>query len=194
MPFGGLDQFYSHQQQQILYRAAEEAQRYGYRGQLTNWTSFDRSTATALTGSIFQTYWSGSSGSTDSPAHANYLNFIRWDPATQPKLVLPRARARARRLLKRTLTDDQRAMLRKLGYFEVEGSRTSRIYRIKTGIVRNVILLDARGREVEQLCAHPAGSVPDFDAMLAQKLMLEAAEDDFLGIANKTPLVLPQAA
>lgn len=95
------------------------------------------------------------------------------------------ARDRAEQLLVEHLTPQQREQLRANGYFEVEvAGKTYRIRRGRAGNVRQVI----EGREKLQLCIHPTEMVPDADTMLAQKLLLEADEESFLRIANKTVL------
>lgn len=106
------------------------------------------------------------------------------NPYVPVKRVLPRARARARRLLKGKLDDFQRHSLKKRGYFDVV-SESGKLYRVKTGMSRNVYLLDAKGREVENLCAYVTGDCPDFDTMLMQKLMLECNEQEFRRLANR---------
>lgn len=96
------------------------------------------------------------------------------------------AEVRAEELLRSCLSERQDADLTRLGWFDVPAS-PGRTYRVKRGTAGNVYLLGADGREVEQYCAHPSG-VPAADTMLAQKLMLEAAESRFLKIANRTVL------
>ncbi len=96
------------------------------------------------------------------------------------------AEIRAEELLRSCLSERQDQDLTRLGWFDVPAS-PGRTYRVKRGTAGNVYLLGADGREVEQYCAHPSG-VPAADTMLAQKLMLEAAESRFLKIANRTVL------
>ena len=58
-------------------------------------------------------------------------------------------------------------------------------YRISGLGVRRV----DQGKEVEHLCCHPDQAYPTGDRMLAQKLWLEADEQAFCQIANRTPLI-----
>jgi hypothetical protein len=98
-----------------------------------------------------------------------------------------RAKARAERLLREALTPKQAEELQSKGHFHLEVfSKTggSRIYRINRGRSRNVQQVDASGKVVKHLCAHPTMAVPDADTMLAQKLWLEHAEEEFLRVAN----------
>jgi len=97
------------------------------------------------------------------------------------------AKAKAEKLLVEHLSAARRDQLIKLGYFDVEVA--GKVYRIKRGYAGNVELLDAaKQKGVERLCIHPTEHVPDADAMLGQKLLLEANEDEFRRIANKTKL------
>jgi hypothetical protein len=99
------------------------------------------------------------------------------------------AEKRAEKLLQEQLTEAQRAELSSNGFFTLRTfakSGEERIYRIRRGRSRNVEQVDASGRRVKTLCAHPAALVPDADTMLAQKLMLEGpdSQEEFLRIAN----------
>ena len=93
------------------------------------------------------------------------------------------AQTRARELLLEHLTPDQRDTFIKKGWFIVQGGRTKTAYRIRGDtLIANVDVIGGRHR----LCAHArSGSVPMGDQLLAQKIMLELAEDDFLRIANR---------
>lgn len=99
------------------------------------------------------------------------------------------ARERAQILLRESLSEAQREELANKGYFSLQSiARDGRIrnYRIRQGQVRNIQEVDASGRILSTICAHPRMRVPDEDAMLIQKLMLESQDghDDFLRIAN----------
>lgn len=93
------------------------------------------------------------------------------------------ARDRARQLLLSMLDVRQREQLEREQFFEVITNHSRRRYRIRQGTHGNVRLVDETGREVTSYCAQPLG-VPDEDAMLAQKLMLETDEEAFLKVAN----------
>lgn len=96
----------------------------------------------------------------------------------------PRARERAVGLLLRCLTPAQRAEFERTRSFKVRG-RSGQQYRITYGATANVEVLE-RGTVSRRLCAGPAG-VPVAAAMLAQKLMLETDEAEFLCIAERGP-------
>lgn len=95
------------------------------------------------------------------------------------------ALAKSRVLLERALTPEQRHDLFARGYFYVKGKRFT--YRIREGHSGNVDALDARGCVISRFCAHPAGRVPVYDVMLAQKLWLETEEGMFLKKAALCP-------
>ena len=96
------------------------------------------------------------------------------------------ALAKARVLLDRALTPEQRRDLVAKGYFHVKGKRFT--YRIREGHSGNVDALDSRGRVIDRFCAHPLGRVPVYDVMLAQKLWIETDENMFLKKAAPYPL------
>lgn len=97
------------------------------------------------------------------------------------------AEARAEKLLAEVLSPAQREELVAKKYFTVESIAKNgerRIYQVHRGRSRNVVQVDASGRRIKTLCAHPTALVPDADTMVAQKLMLEGCEEDFLRVAN----------
>lgn len=90
---------------------------------------------------------------------------------------------RAQRLLAECLTAKQRHDLKRDDAFCVQIGE--RCYRINRGYSGNVELIEGdcvRAR----YCIHPREDVPNEDTMLAQKLLLEANEDEFLRVANAT--------
>lgn len=94
-------------------------------------------------------------------------------------------KSRAEKLLQACLTTEQQGQLHAHGWFELR-TPSGRHYRIRRGRAGNVIELDrATGRPLCSYCCHPIDLVPDEDTMLAQKLMLEHQEDDFLRLANR---------
>lgn len=91
-------------------------------------------------------------------------------------------------LLLQNLTPEQRETFNRNKWFMVEGGRTKRQYRIRNEghLVANIDALDEQGRKTHRLCGHAdERSIPMGDQLLAQKLMLENAEDEFLRIANR---------
>jgi len=93
--------------------------------------------------------------------------------------------AKAKALLHGFLTSEQIAQLAAQQWFEIVSQKGNR-YRIHQGQVRNVRLVGTDGRLGTSYCIQPAEYVPDEDAMLAQKLLLESDEDAFVRIANKS--------
>jgi len=63
-------------------------------------------------------------------------------------------------------------------------SQSGRRFRIKEGRENNIFELNADGKAIRKYCIHIQDDVPNCDNVLAQKLMLECREADFLKIAN----------
>jgi len=93
--------------------------------------------------------------------------------------------AKARALLERALSPEQRRDLFTRRCFYVKGKRFT--YRIREGHSGNVDALDSKGRVISRFCAHPLGRVPVYDVMLAQKLWIETDESMFLKKAAPYP-------
>jgi hypothetical protein len=106
-------------------------------------------------------------------------------PATPPAAPETPA-ARAEKLLLAFLTPEQRRQYREEGAILVPG-RIHPQYRIRKGRVANVEVLDPQGQVLHRLCAHPAPPVPNADTMLAQLLMLNHHEQEFVATANRHP-------
>jgi len=100
------------------------------------------------------------------------------------------AKQRARELLLEHLTPEQRTMFELQGWFIVWGGRTKTKYRIRgnrESVVGNVDVM-SDDRVTHRLCGHCApDQVPFGDQLLAQKLMIELDEHEFLRIANRHP-------
>jgi hypothetical protein len=94
-----------------------------------------------------------------------------------------RARERSLSLLVRCLSPLQRAEFQRTNAFTVRG-RSGQRYRITYATTANVEALGPQGTVERRLCAGPMG-VPIPSVMLAQKLMLETAEAEFLRIAAR---------
>lgn len=107
------------------------------------------------------------------------------------RLVVERAAKaageRAHGLLLAHLTPEQRRTFEANKWFVVEGGRSKQRYRIRAGtVVANIDVLDGE-HVAHKLCGHinHGAGVPIGDHLLAQKVMLELAEDDFLRLANR---------
>lgn len=96
---------------------------------------------------------------------------------------------RSRELLLECLSPSQRGEFERRGAFTVCG-QSGRRYRIAYGTGMNIEVLGPGGEVEYRLCAAPA-DVPTPAVMLAQKLMLEAQEAEFLRIAIKHPAASP---
>ena len=89
-------------------------------------------------------------------------------------------------LLMEVLDEGQQAMMRKDGSFVVVGSKSGKTYRIRKGLAGNVEMLGPEDKAFERWCFHVPHGIPEYDNMVAQKLMLELHEEDAARIANKT--------
>ena len=96
-------------------------------------------------------------------------------------------RTKARGLLIKHLSPEQQETYEKNKWFIVEGGRSKKKYQIHPGISGNVMEMreDNKSR-IYRYCCHCDHSIPLEDNLLAQKLMLEAHEDEFLRLANRT--------
>lgn len=102
--------------------------------------------------------------------------------------IIGDAAKRAHELLLSHLTPKQRETFERNRWFIVEGGKSKKKYRIRDAghLVANIDVLDNDGMRVRGLCGHCAGhDIPLYDSLLAQKLMLESSEDEFLKIANQ---------
>lgn len=102
------------------------------------------------------------------------------------RVLYEQRRDRAEKLLKFVLSQEQRGDYERNGFFFVRAPSGNR-YRInKNGQHGNVYLVDDNGQELVSYCIQPREGLPDADAHVTQKLMLETAEAEFLRIANAT--------
>lgn len=111
------------------------------------------------------------------------LEPLEEDSSLTPK-EQKRSKKRAKKLLLQHLHPDQRKQLRRKGHFDVYGSRGN-LYRISSSFPYNVRLSGPAKRSRVFFCTEAEDSaVPKWDVMLAQKLLIEADEGEFLKIAN----------
>ena len=94
------------------------------------------------------------------------------------------ADARADGLLLACLTPAERKTMEKMAALVVR-SQTGRTFRLRRSRSRNVDEMDADGNVIARFCIHPQDHMPHGDLLLAQKLMLETDEAEFLRIANR---------
>jgi hypothetical protein len=165
-------------------------------------TATSTTSATATTGDCWS-YWAGGSAEylrrvqPPAPHEPTPEQRAAWvlaaeqvrENARKDEAKRKAANDRAQALLDKHLADDQRQQLREHGHFFVCTKSGGR-YRIRRGRAGNIDLINRDGVIVERLCAHPGDLIPDQDTMLAQKLMLECSEAEFLKVANRSPVTL----
>jgi len=147
--------------------------------------------------------WNNSTGTSTTTAYIDEANEVweRWTEnqhsahvqAQQQELARKRRirearirrmkELRAKRLLKQHLNEEQRAMLNDKDHFYMRAA-SGQLYRIRNGRSGNVDVMHDESRRQHSLCAHPNDYCPNYDTMLAQKLMLETNEEEFKRIAN----------
>jgi len=113
----------------------------------------------------------------------------RWKAETAARKA---AHDKAQELLMVHLTEAQKDAIKAKNFFIVEGGKSKEKYRIWTtkGIHGNIEKLDKAGKAVANLCVQLKETLcPNGDHFLAQKLMLELAEDDILKVANISRMV-----
>lgn len=104
--------------------------------------------------------------------------------AIQPQNDNKEAEEKAKQTLLDTLTDEQLEVFERIEAVPVTAFKSGNKYLIKKGRAGNIEVLDKNGGVKHRLCFHPQICCPDYDTMLAQKLMLEMAEKEVLQIAN----------
>ena len=100
--------------------------------------------------------------------------------------------ARGLRLLKDWLSPEQLNSYEKYGYFDVIGSDSGTIYRIRQGKQANIEQLDKAGQPFWAWCFVPQGDLVAGDVMLAQKIALETNERAAIAIAVKHMALRPR--
>jgi hypothetical protein len=91
------------------------------------------------------------------------------------------------RLLRRWLSQEQRAQFDAMNFFDVVGSSTGKRYRILYGQSANIQEMDEAGNPKTGWCFVPKGYLVPGDVMLAQKIALETDELAALAVANRFP-------
>ena len=96
------------------------------------------------------------------------------------------AEVRARQLLVRLLTPQQREDFKLHGYFAVQVARRGKFWILPSSIF-NVLNAETGAC----YCAAPRAEVPLSDLMLAQKLLLENDPEAFFSVANRRAELMP---
>lgn len=170
----------------------------GNTGTSAQWTAWVTDTAsTAAT-----TIWVEWTSSTGSSATTNRIQAVsrqetvaehadrerrdrEWrEQDAQRKAAEAAAEERAKQLLTAHLTEDQVRSLNEQSAIVVR-AESGRQYRLRKGWAGNVDGLADDGKVECRYCIHPNAHVPEYDNLLAQKLMLETNEAEFLRIANR---------
>lgn len=93
---------------------------------------------------------------------------------------------RAKLLVGSVLSEDERKQLHVLGYLDVPSpNHPRRVYRLPPG--RGMVTVMENGRCIERLCVESTVSIPEREAVLVHKLMIEGNEQEYLQTANRFP-------
>lgn len=96
------------------------------------------------------------------------------------------AEERAEQLVRTLLSSEEYERLHRLGYLDVPSPNyPQRIYRVPSG-AGTVAVLEC-GQCVARLCVFSAEPIPEREAVLVHKLMIEGNEQDYLRAANHLP-------
>jgi hypothetical protein len=105
------------------------------------------------------------------------LSQLSWDGAERL------AHERAEVMLRTHLSDSELAQLQRSGVLDVPSpTRPGRLYQVPGNGGRIKVLQD--GHPVLELCIHPRSALPGKEHVLAHKLMIEAAEEEYTRRAN----------
>jgi len=175
---------------------------------LVNWYSADTSTSSSKCWTHWNHHWYTTSTSTTITTAVYVDDVYRWTDGDvrvgQAEQTTAReqqareeqarereeANKRAEALLHSLLSQEQLSQYRKQRTFDVLTTRTgeTRRYRIEHGVAGNIYRLDDNGKPVERFCIHidQRAGYPVADNLIVQKLLLEADEEQFLQIANRS--------
>lgn len=115
-----------------------------------------------------------------------------WRPPfvpTEPYIINREAEEKSFALLNKHLSPSQKSELTEHSRISVI-SQYKRLYWIIKGHQGNVYLVSGPGHPSRCYCVVMPG-VPDYDLMLAQKLLLEYNENRFLSLANSSVMLRP---
>ncbi len=96
------------------------------------------------------------------------------------------AEERAEMVVRSLLSDEDYEKLRRDGYLDVPSPNyPQRVYRVPAG-AGTVTVLEG-GQCVARLCVYSTQPIPEREAVIIHKLMIEGNEQDYLRIANHLP-------
>lgn len=163
-----------------------------------SWNDTTTSTTTYSSGSIWYTWCSDSTAMAEAvtissyPIHepseeelaerareAEERDKARQEQQRQQEIALEKSK----QLLLDSLDEPNQERLHRDRQIHV-WSKSGKSFRIKCGRQHNIFEMDAEGKDIREYCIHVKDVVPNFDNMLAQKLMLESYEEEFLRVAN----------
>ena len=163
------------------------------------WNCTTNSTTTSCSDNTWTT-WSGTTAATNNASNTVTWHCAEISAAEQKRIDQANikrdeklkeiaeqrkvAKQKAERLLKRHLTKEQEDQYEDEKTFHVISENGHRYEVDCQKRSENVYKLDKRGRRIMRYCIHARSDIPLPDNALAQKLMLEHNEKEFLRVAN----------
>lgn len=96
------------------------------------------------------------------------------------------AEERAEQVVRSVLTDDEYDRLRRDGFLDVSSPNyPQRVYRIPSG--PGTVTVMEGGHCIARLCVYSTTPIPEREAVVVHKLMIEGNEQDYLRSANHLP-------
>lgn len=96
------------------------------------------------------------------------------------------AEERAEQVVRSVLTDDEYDRLRRDGFLDVASPNyPQRVYRVPSGPGTVTVMED--GHCIARLCVYSTMPIPEREAVVVHKLMIEGNEQDYLRAANHLP-------
>jgi len=147
----------------------------------TVWYAWTEGTGTtAVTDSTYTLWVQGQQvyQETKEAREARERQQLEWQKAAdERKKKLEEAEHRAEQLLVETMTEEQERAWKEERAVFVTGHKTGKRYKILPGSHGNIREIDHTGKEIASLCVNVPDGLPRNDNVLAQKLMLEHAEE-----------------
>lgn len=96
------------------------------------------------------------------------------------------AEERAEQLVRSVLTDEDYQKLQRDGYLDIPSPNyPQRVYRIPSGA--GTVAVMEGGQCIARLCVYSTQPIPEREAVLVHKLMIEGNEQEYLRAANHLP-------
>jgi len=177
--------YYGYQTGSITSNTVIYPDQWVYQTAVTQTVTYPNNIAAGIGNYITNYITSFTVAATDFPPETEEQRLEREQRQRDEKAKDDARRKRAREALLSVLTEAQRDQLEKEQHFDLQVN--SRLYRVRPGC--RVERLDPQTKTIQSyFCIHPASEhgLPSDDVALAQKLLLESNETEFIRTANET--------